>query len=143
MQAAFGTVLWIVCGVGLLAAVAALLMSGKTWDELGKNHLLMDTDLPREPGTPSAAATMERDIEIRQMLEATNLRRRRRGEQPIDIEEEFRRLTATQIDPELRAEIRDLVIEGLWIHAPSGLCVVSGVHAGSVADMPSPNLPSR
>src|SRR5436305_6362445 len=110
MQAAFGTVLWIVCGVGLLAAVAALLMSGKTWDELGKNHLLMDTDLTREPGTPSAAATMERDIKIRQMLEATNLRRRRRGEQPIDIEEEFRRLTATQIDPELRAEIRDLVI---------------------------------
>jgi hypothetical protein len=109
MHAAFGTVVWIVCGVGILAAMAALLTSGKTWEEFGKDHLLMDREFsPNASGSP--AAVIERDAEIRQMLEAKNLRRRRRGEQPIDIEDELRRLTATQIDPELRAEIRDLVI---------------------------------
>ena len=59
-----------------------------------------------EPG----AALLERDAEIRQLLEARNARRERRGEQPLDIEEELARLTAPQIDGALRAEIRDLVI---------------------------------
>ncbi len=53
---------------------------------------------------------LERDSEIRQMLEARNARRLRRGEEPIDIEQELARLTAPQIDPELRGEIRDLVL---------------------------------
>ena len=44
------------------------------------------------------------------MLQARNARRIRRGEQPIDVEEELSRLTAPMVDPELRAEIRDLVI---------------------------------
>ncbi|HXO06669.1 MAG TPA: hypothetical protein VN880_01485, partial [Solirubrobacteraceae bacterium] len=34
----------------------------------------------------------------------------RRGEPEIDVEEELARLTAPQIDPELREEIRQLVI---------------------------------
>ena len=53
---------------------------------------------------------LERDTEIRQMLEARNARRLRRGEPPLDIELELRRLTAPQIDAELRSEIRDLVV---------------------------------
>jgi hypothetical protein len=44
---------------------------------------------------------------------------------------------------QVAVQLRDLVIEGRWIHAPSGPPVVFGVHAGSVADMPSLNLPSR
>ncbi len=44
------------------------------------------------------------------MLEARNARRARRGEAPVDIEQELRRLTVPQIDSELRAEIRDLVL---------------------------------
>jgi hypothetical protein len=39
--------------------------------------------------------------------------------------------------------LRDPVIEGLGIHAPGGLRVLFGVHAGSVADTPSLNLPRR
>ncbi len=39
--------------------------------------------------------------------------------------------------------LRDLVIGGLGIQAPGGLYVVVGVHAGSVADTPSLNLPRR
>ncbi len=102
----------IVCVVGLLAAVAALAASGKTWAEYGKDLLLMDSDArsPRGGGQGSPAALLERDTEIRQLLEARNARLRRRGEQPIDVEQELARLTAPQIDDELRAEIRDLVI---------------------------------
>ena len=62
----------------------------------------------RRPG--SASALLERDTEIRQLLEARNARLERRGEPPIDVEQELTRLTAPQIDAELRAEIRDLVI---------------------------------
>jgi len=110
VHSAFETVVWVVCGVGLLAAVAALIVSGRTWDDYGKDHLLMDSERSGEPGAGSSAALLERDAEIRQLLEARNLRRQRRGEQPLDIDEELRRLTAPAIDAELRAEIRDLVV---------------------------------
>jgi hypothetical protein len=110
VQAAFGTVLWIVCGLGLLAAFVSLIASGKAWEEYGKDRLVMDGDGTGGPRPGSAAATLEREMEIRQLLEASNLRRARRGEEPIDVERELQRLTAPQIDPELRAEIRDLVV---------------------------------
>jgi hypothetical protein len=110
VHAAFGIVVWVVCGLGLLAAFAALVLSGKTWEEYGKDRLLMERESPTGPKPGSAAALLERDAEIRQLLEARNARRQRRGEPPIDIEAELRRLTAPAIDADLRAEIRDLVI---------------------------------
>jgi hypothetical protein len=103
---AFGTVIWVVCIAAAVIAVVALISSSKTWEDFGKGHLLMDKEAP-----PSGAGTAvhERDEEIRQMLEARNARRQRRGEAPIDVEEELQRLTAPQVDSELRQEIRDLV----------------------------------
>jgi hypothetical protein len=108
VHAAFGTVIWVVCGVGILAAIFGLATSGKTWQELGKSRLLLERDMPRAPA--SAAAIVERDAEIRQLLEARNARRARRGEAPIDVETELQRLTAPRIDSELRSEIRQLVL---------------------------------
>jgi hypothetical protein len=110
MQAAFGTVLWVVCGIGILVAAGALISTGKTWDEYGKNHLLMDADVIDRMAAGSAAALLERDDEIRQLLEARNARRLRRGEAPVDIEQELGRLTAPAIDAGIRDEIRQLVI---------------------------------
>lgn len=110
MHQAFGTVLWVVCGLGAVAAFIALISGPKTWKEYGKDHLLMESDLSRGPASGSAAAIAERDTEIRELLEARNARRLRRGEAPIDVEQELARLTAPMIDPELRQEIRDLVI---------------------------------
>jgi hypothetical protein len=121
MQQAFGTVLWIVCAVAGVAALALLIGSGKTWSEYGKRGLLLERDLPRGPAPGSLAAAAEREAEIRSMLEARNSRRLRRGEAPLDVEQELRRLTAgspqidvtagtPQIDAALRAEIRDLVL---------------------------------
>src|SRR5436190_4622855 len=111
MPDVFGPVLFAVCGLSILGAVVALISMRKTWEDYGKSsRLVMDRDLPQEPARGSSAALVERDAEIRQLLEARNLRRERRGEPPIDVEQELARLTAPQIDEELRGEIRDLVI---------------------------------
>jgi hypothetical protein len=112
VQSAFGTVVLVVCGVGVAGAVAALLLSRRTWDEYGRHHLMLDSDSGLRAGRTagSSAAPGERDEEIRQMLEARNARRRRRGEPELDVEQELGRLTAPLVDDELRAEIRDLVI---------------------------------
>ena len=110
MQHAFGTVIWIVCGIGVVGAVIALISGRKTWDDYGSDHLLMDTERPRTPMSGSAGTLQERDAEIRELLEARNVLRARRGEPPVDVEQELARLTAPAIDPALREEIRDLVI---------------------------------
>jgi hypothetical protein len=110
VQSAFETVIWVVCGFGIVIAVAMLAMSGKAWEEFGRDRLVLDHDLSREPKPGSAIAQIERDDEIRQLLEARNLRRARRGEPPLDVESELRRLTKPQIDADLRAEIRDMVV---------------------------------
>jgi hypothetical protein len=44
------------------------------------------------------------------MLDARNARRARRGEPPLDVEEELAKLTTARLDPELEAEVRQLVI---------------------------------
>jgi hypothetical protein len=113
VQSAFGTVVLVVCGVGVAGAIAALVFNRRTWDEYGRNQLVHDSEAGRSrpvPAEPLRGANGERDEEIRQMLEARNARRRRRGEPEVDIEQELGRLTAPLVDDELRAEIRDLVI---------------------------------
>jgi hypothetical protein len=109
VQGAFGTVVLVVCGVGFAGAVAALLLGRGAWEDYGRDHLLMERS-PSAPAGGSPAADSERDEEIRQMLEARNARRRRRGEPELDVDAEVSRLTAPAVDDELRAEIRDLVI---------------------------------
>jgi hypothetical protein len=109
VHSAFGTVVVIVFAVGLVFAVIGLIASRKTWEDYGRNHLLLDSEQPR-PAASSSGSLAERDIEIRQMLEARNERRRRRGEPLVDVDHELARLSAPQIDDELRSEIRDLVL---------------------------------
>jgi hypothetical protein len=110
VQNAFGTVVVVVGVVGIAGALFALLSSRRTWEEYGKNHLLMDSEIRSGPRSGTPAALGERDDEIRQMLEAKNARRRRRGEREIDVEQELSRLTAPAVDAELRQEIHDLVV---------------------------------
>jgi divalent metal cation (Fe/Co/Zn/Cd) transporter len=109
VQGAFATVVFVVSAVGVIGAVVGLLLNRRTWDQYGKNHMLLDSELPQ--ARPSSSADLvERDEEVRQMLEARNARRRRRGEAEIDVERELARLTAPALDAELREEIRELVI---------------------------------
>jgi hypothetical protein len=112
IQNLFGPVLWIVVGLSLVAALYALVSSRKQWEEYGRDRLVMDGDDPatRRHLAGSPASVSERDDEIRDLLEARNERRRRRGEALVDVEAELCRLTAPQIDDDVRAEIRDLVV---------------------------------
>jgi hypothetical protein len=112
VQGAFATVVWVVSAVGVVGAVVALLLNRRTWDQYGKDHLVLDSEQPVSRPASASVDLVERDEEVRQMLEARNARRRRRGEAEIDVEQEMRRLTAPprEVDAELREEIRDLVV---------------------------------
>lgn len=106
MESAFVIVVFAVAVVGVLGAIVTLLLREGTWEAIGRNQMLMDSELrdprtptrpvrgaPATPATPAARA--ERDAEIRQMLEARNARRRRRGEPELDVAGELARLTAS------------------------------------------------
>jgi hypothetical protein len=108
MQEAFGTVVVVVCAVAAVGALVALLLNGRTWDDYRASHLLFEREAPRAGGTSGAS---ERDAEIRELIEARNALRRRRGEPEVDLQSELARLAQPpEIDDELRGEIRDLVI---------------------------------
>jgi hypothetical protein len=117
VQSAFLWVVVGVCAVGVFGAIVALLTSRRDWAQYGSDRLLMDSEVPRAP-----AALLERDEEVRQMLEARNARRRRRGEPELDVETELARLTGlADADGELRDEIRQLVIARNHRRARKGL----------------------
>jgi hypothetical protein len=109
-QSAFGIVIWVVCGCGIVVAIWALVGARKAWEDYGKNRLMLESELGNQHEPGSAAALVERDAEIRELLEARNARRARRGEAPLDVDAELRRLTAPQIDAQLQSEIRELVV---------------------------------
>jgi len=114
VQDAFGTVIIAVVVFGTLIALITFLSTGKLYDQIGRGTFSINEERGR--GHPAAGrggaghSARERDDEIRQLLQARNERRLRRGEAPLDVETELARLTAPAIDPELRAEIRQLVI---------------------------------
>ena len=113
MQDAFGIVIFVV--VVLAAIVAVLTFVGRSglYDQIGRGGLSIGDERESRPPAPpagSAAGLRERDDEIRQLLDARNARRERRGEAPVDVEAELRRLTAPAPDAGLRQEVRDLVV---------------------------------
>jgi hypothetical protein len=127
VQSAFLWVVVGVCVVGVVGVIVAVLTSRRDWAQYGSDRLLLDSELPRAP-----AADLQRDEEVRQMLEARNARRRRRGEPELDVETELTRLTAlaeidaagdtdTDGDGELRDEIRQLVVARNHRRARKGL----------------------
>jgi nitrate/nitrite-specific signal transduction histidine kinase len=117
MHAAFADVLWIVCGLGIVAALLAMKGAAKDWEAYNQSGLYMESvraaqELQLSPGALAA----ERDDEIRQLVEAANHRRARRGEAPRDVDAEIARLSAETVpapervvDPELEDEVRALV----------------------------------
>ena len=99
--------------VAALIAVGTLATSGRSYEQIGRGGLSLRDGSDRPAGEPvrtGAAAAWERDEEIRQLLEARNERRRRRGLQPVDVEAELRELDRPAADPSLEAEVRALVV---------------------------------
>jgi hypothetical protein len=111
MQDAFVFVLVAVLVGAVIAAIWAGLASRNPYGQIGQGGLFEEP--ARRPGGAGAAALAgEREAEIRQMLEARNVRRAARGQEPIDVEAELRALLDERppADPGLVAEIRDLVV---------------------------------
>jgi hypothetical protein len=112
VEDAFGYVIFGVVIVAAIVAIATLGSSRRAYDQIGRGQMSLrdGTDRGPERAPTGAIALRERDDEVRQMLEARNERRARRGQPPLDVEDELRRLTAPQVDAALVAEVRSLVI---------------------------------
>jgi hypothetical protein len=118
VQDAFWIVLVVVVIGASVVAVITLGMSAKTYEQIGRGGLSLrdgsDRPAHEPPAMGSSAALAERDDEIRQMLEARNDRRERRGQERLDVEAELAALVRPSpdlaADPALVAEVRDLVI---------------------------------
>jgi hypothetical protein len=114
MQDAFAIVLFVVVGVAAVAAVLSLFVSRSSYDQIGRGGMSIGEDRPLRPtgsGAPSAAASAEREADIRDMLEARNARRVARGEDARDVDAELAELLrpAVASDPALEEEIRSFV----------------------------------
>jgi hypothetical protein len=84
--------------VDLLLAIVALagaigvigMLRGSLYDRIGESGTSVGQPPPR-PGSPAEAA--ERELEIRQMLQARSERLQRKGEPPLDLDAELATLT--------------------------------------------------
>lgn len=108
---------------GIAAPIAGYLFhrSAQSWRSFGKGPFSINAEAapPSRSGAPPPPVDPAiQAAEVRQMLEAKSERRRRRGEAPLDVEAETRRLlTAAErprgeeaMNEELRAEVRQLVV---------------------------------
>jgi hypothetical protein len=84
-----------------LIAIFTLAGSGKTYSQIGSGGI--SNDEPDE--MPD-----ERDEDIRQMFDARNARRARRGEALLDVDTELAALSGQTVDDGLRDEVRQLVL---------------------------------
>lgn len=109
-----GEIIIVVVLVAIPIAVIAFLGAGSVYDEIGKGAFAMDHEKSGGTKVDAATAKAVEQAEIRQMLEAKAYRQRARGEQPIDVEEEIKRVNSPardiNADPELIAEVRQLVL---------------------------------
>lgn len=109
MQEAFESVLFVVVGLAAVLAVASLAGRSRLYDQIGRGGLSIG-DEPERPAPGPAALAAVRDEEIRQMLDARNARRARRGMPALDLDAELARLQAPAHDPALADEVRQLVV---------------------------------
>jgi hypothetical protein len=110
-----GDVIIIVVLVVAPIAAIAFAGAGAVYKEIGKGSFAMDHDQSSSGADlTTRAGRAEQQLEMRQMLEAKAYRQRQRGETPLDVEEEMRKLNgagvAVRADPALVDEIRQLVI---------------------------------
>lgn len=115
MEEVFGIVLFAVVAVSVIVAIVTFAASRDAYRQIGRGGLTMDGD-QRQPRDSAIAApsSSEGQAEIRQMLDARNARRARRGQEPVDVEAELARLTSpahqADVDPALRDEVRQMVV---------------------------------
>ena len=99
----------------VLVGVGSFLAGGSLYDKIGEGGL--STGTPSAPPVSSAMAKAEREMEIRQMLQARSDRQVRRGGAALDIDAELALLEhptgpagVGKHDPGLTEEVRQLVM---------------------------------
>jgi hypothetical protein len=136
MQSAFPFVVFGAVGISIVMSIVFLLSKDSLYDEIGSgglpgaderrpgHGLTGGAGAPAQAGAGEGALTrspqlegIERETEIRQMLQARNERRARRGEPELDVEAELARLTeqtealaSAQQDRGIEEEVLQLVI---------------------------------
>jgi len=111
-----GEVIILVVLVAAPIAAVAFAGAGAVYREIGKGAFAMDHERGTSgPDLSTGAGRAIQQAEIRQMLEAKAYRQRQRGEEPLDVDEEMRRILAPapvdfDADPALVEEVRQLVI---------------------------------
>lgn len=111
MEEAFGIVLFVVVAGAAIIGLVTFAGVRRSYDQIGKGALSLrdGSDLPaHEIGGGTSDA--ERAAEIRQMLEARNARRVRRGERPLDVDAHLAELLRPTVDHGLEREIREFVM---------------------------------
>jgi hypothetical protein len=86
MQAALGTVVFVVVAVSALIGLLTFEGARRSYEEIGRSVLA----LPAMPAPPEQAL----EHEIRALVEARNERRARAGRPPLDVEAEVARQLA-------------------------------------------------
>jgi hypothetical protein len=115
-----GAILLAISGVAAPIAGYLFHRATQSWSSFGKGAFSIGEEAPppRRGAPPPPVDPAVQAAEVRQMLEAKSQRRRQRGEAPLDVEAEAKRLLAAgeqtggteAIDAELRAEVRQLVL---------------------------------
>ena len=110
-----GDVIIIVVLVAVPIAAIAFAGAGAVYREIGKGAFAMDHEKPSGGADLSTGAGKAiQQAEIRQMLEAKAYRQRERGEEPLDVDEEMRKINSPSVDisadPALIEEVRQLVV---------------------------------
>jgi hypothetical protein len=112
VESTLAVVVIVVSLLGIIAAVAAFVGSGKLYENVGRGAFSLDREPGgRRPETPASRAEVE--AEIRQLVEAKSALREARGEPPLDVDAEVAALTGAHEpahDEALREEVRQLVI---------------------------------
>jgi hypothetical protein len=109
-----GEVIILVVLVAAPIAAIAFAGAGAVYREIGKGAFAMDHEKGTSgPDLSTGAGRAIQQAEIRQMLEAKAYRQRQRGEEPLDVEAEMKRMLAPAVDvaadPALVEEVRQHV----------------------------------
>ena len=110
-----GDVLILICVVVIPIAALAFVTVGPLLEQLGRGRFGLRMERPPPESGPSGGSAEERAAEIRQMVEAKAYRQESRGERPLDVDAETRRLiddrpATLDSDPGLVEEVRTLVV---------------------------------
>src|SRR5258708_1986932 len=114
-----GFVLTLITLIALPIALIAFARTGPLWQGIGKGPFAVEQEMPPPSRLSQPEPPVDRrlqEAEARQMLEAKSYRRQQRGEAPLDVEAEVKRLLESPgaagpaIDEKLRAEVRQLVV---------------------------------